>query len=79
MMRAYGHFKKGLVSIYFDIIRIFSALVSFEMGYFSGEENPELGFLNFYYSKWCKTLTFEVLKIHKFSIMFHFKFTKEEF
>ena len=78
-MKAYGHFRKGHVSIYFDIIRMFSALISFEMGYFSGEENPELGVLNFEYQKFSKTLTFEILKIYKFSIMIHFKFTKEEF
>ena len=78
-MEAYYHFKKGLVSIYFDTIRIFSALISFEMGYFGGEENPELGILNFYYQNFSKTLTFEILKIYKFSIMIHFKFTKEKF
>ena len=49
------------------------------MGYFGGEENPELGILNFYYQNFSKTLTFEILKIYKFSIMIHFKFTKEKF
>jgi len=78
-MKAYGFLKKNHISLYVDIIRIFSTRISFEMGYFGGEECPELGILNFSYQNFSKTFTFEILKIYKFSIMIHFKFTREEF